>query len=324
MILGLVEYNNGAFSNASLEMLTLAHGVASEQGDSLEAFMVGEGASELAEGLSAYGVSKVHVIEHERLDEYAPDAWAQSVVQLIEAEQPQAVMASATTRGNEVLAHTGARLSLPMAANCSAVRPGEQYGLTRQRLGGSLMEEATLEGEPKILTVAPSAVQIQESPVEGGVAVETFTPSLEDKDFRARVTNREISEAEGISISDAQVVISGGRGVGGPEGFEPLEELAELLDGAVGASRVASDNGWRPHSDQVGQSGTTIAPDLYIACGISGAIQHWVGMQGAKNILAINTNDSAAMVQRADYAIIGDLHEIVPAISEEVRKAKGN
>lgn len=323
MVLGLVEHDGGTFSEPSLEMLTLARDIASELDTPLEAVLIGEEARELAAGLSAYGVGRVHIVGHERLDDYAPEAWARSIVQLIDVEEPQAVLAAGTDRGNEVLAHVAARIGLIMAANCTEVQPGDPYRITRLRWGGSLFEEAVIEGDPKLLTVAPNAIPAQELSFDGELAVETFTPSLEDRDFRVRVTGRERSVTEGVSLAEARVVVGGGRGVGSAEGFGDLEELAGLLNGDVGGSRVATNNGWRPHSDQVGQTSSRISPDLYIACGISGVIQHMVGCQGAKNILAINTDPEAPMVAKADYAVIGDLHEVVPAVAEQIRKAKG-
>lgn len=322
MVLGFIEHDRGRLNETSLEMLTLARGLASELSASLEAVLIGEETRPLAKRLPAYGVTKAHLIRHDRLDDYAPEAWAQSIVQLVESVSPRVVMAAGTDRGHEVLAHVAARTDLPLAANCTEVHPGNPYTITRLRWGGSLLEEARLDGEPKLLTVAPHAIEAAEAPAEEELTLETFTPALEDKDFRVRVTRREETAEEGVSLSDASVVVGGGRGVGSAEGFEILEELADLLRGAVGASRVATNNGWRPHADQVGQTGTRIAPDLYIACGISGAIQHMVGAKGAKNILVINTDPEAPIISKADYAIIGDLHEVVPALTEEIKKAK--
>ncbi len=231
-------------------------------------------------------------------------------------------MAAGTDRGNELMAHIAARTHLPMAANCIEVRPGEPYRITRLRWGGSLLEEATLEGKPNLLTVAPHMVAAEQVDSGQEPILEEFTPSLQEQDFRVRVKELETTLEDRISLTDARVVIGGGRGVGSAEGFGVLKELADVLGGAVGGSRVATNNGWRPHSDQIGQTGNRIAPDLYIACGISGAIQHMVGCKGAKHILAINTDRDAPMVSKADYAVIGDLHEIVPALSAEIRKLK--
>jgi len=175
------------------------------------------------------------------------------------------------------------------------------------------------ESGVKLLTAAPHAVQAEEVPAAGGSSVEEFSPALQDKDFRVKVARREERAAGKVSLSEARVVVGGGRGVGSPEGFRPLEELAELLGGVVGCSRVVTSLGWRPHTDQVGQTGVRIAPDLYVACGISGAIQHMVGAKGAKKILVINTDPQAPILAHADYAIIGDVQEVVPALVSAIR-----
>jgi electron transfer flavoprotein alpha subunit len=245
--------------------------------------------------------------------DYAPEAWAQALVEL----HPNVVVAAGTDRGHEVLAHVAARLDAPLAANCVDVRvDGDTFTLTRQRWGGSLLEEARLSGWPRLLTVAPHAVAAEAAPAD----VRELTPALED--VRVRVTRREEPEEGVVRLDTARVVVGGGRGVGSAEGFAVLEELAALLGGAVGGSRVVTNLGWRPHADQVGQTGARIAPELYIACGISGAIQHIVGCKAAKRILVINKDPNAPIVGRADYAVFGDLHEIVPAIVAELRRAR--
>jgi len=249
---------------------------------------------------------------------YAPGGWAAAIVQLVEKHSPEAVVAAASDRGQEAMAHAAARLELPLAANCVSAEPGDPWTVVRQRWGGSLLEEARLSGTPKLLTVAPHAVDAEAAGIE--THVEDFTPTLGDDHFRVRVSRREEPAAGTIRLDTARVVVGGGRGVGSKEGFELLEELAGLLGGAVGGSRVVTNLGWRPHSDQVGQTGARIAPDLYIACGVSGAIQHIVGCKGAKRILVINKDQNAPIVARADWAVIGDLHEIVPAILAELRK----
>ncbi len=319
MILGLVEQVGGKVNPYSLEMLTLARRLAVKTAVPLHAVLVGE----VVDGLYGYGLTAVHIAQHSDLTDYAPAAWAECVVQVVRAERPTAVLAAGTDRGNEVMAYVGAKLGVAMAANCTAVVPGDDYHITRQRWGGSLMEEAWLKGNPKLMTIAPMAV-VAEAVAGGEVEVRPFTPILQDEDLRVMVNGRTQPESGKVTLADARVVVSGGRGVGSAEGFAVLEELAELLGGAVGGSRVATNLGWRPHTQQVGQTGTRVAPDLYIACGISGAIQHWVGCKGSKHILAINTDPDAPMVTKADYAAIGDLHEILPALIAELRQRMDN
>jgi len=258
------------------------------------------------------GVRTLHVAEIE--GGYAPQAWARAIAQL----SPATVVAAGTDRGNEVLAHAAVMTGGVFAANVIRASGDE---VTRQRWGGSLLEEARLHGDVKLMTVAPHAVAIE--PAEGQPAVETFTPALEPADLVARVVDRVEESTGGISLADAPVVVSGGRGVGSADGFAPIEELAGLLGAAVGCSRAVTMAGWRPHTDQVGQTGTKISPDLYIPCGISGATQHMAGCKGAKNLLAINSDPEAPIMASADYAVIGDVLEIVPAISAELRKVRG-
>jgi electron transfer flavoprotein alpha subunit len=246
---------------------------------------------------------------------YSPDGTAAALTSAIQDRSPGIVVAPGTDRGNEVLAHVAARLDLPMAANCTAAVPGDPITLTRVRWGGSLLEEAQLHGTPALLTVAAHAVTADTSDVD----IETIPAA----DGRVRVSERVTATTAGVSLTDADVVVSGGRGVGSAEGFAILEELAELLNAAVGCSRAVTSAGWRPHTDQVGQTGTKVSPSLYIACGISGATQHMAGCKGAKKLLAINPDREASIFASADYAVIGDLHEVVPAISAEIRKTRG-
>ena len=313
-----VEHAGGEPSELSLQALALARGLVTDS--HLEAVAVGERAEALAGRLGEHGVGTLHAADIP--GSFAPAAWAAAIVELVRTRAPGAVVAAGDEVGNEVLAHVAARLDLPFAANCVSVAAGDPLAVTRVRWGGSLLEEARLHGDPKLLTVQPHAVAAETvSGPETGV--ESFSPSLTDPDLAARITGRVEAAAGGISLAEAKVVVSGGRGVGSTEGFAVVEELAGLLGAAVGCSRVVTSAGWRPHTDQVGQTGTKISPDLYIPCGISGATQHIAGCRGAKKILAINADPEAPIFASADYAVIGDLHEILPAISAEIRKVRG-
>jgi electron transfer flavoprotein alpha subunit len=283
----------------------------------------GAGAGETAVPLGGAGVAAVHEIADPRLADYAPEALGRALAQLIERESPVVVIGTGSERGAEILAHAAARLDLGLAANVTEVRLGEPWQVTRQRWGGSLLEEARLDGPIRLLTVAPHAFAPATAAAGAAPAtLQAFAPDLADGDFRVRITSHVPAEEGVISLADARVVVGGGRGVGSAEGFAQLDELAALLGGTVGVSRVVTSAGWRPHAQQVGQTGTRIAPDLYIACGISGAIQHMVGARSAKAILAINTDRDAPMVTRATYAVIGDLHAVLPAIITAVRAAR--
>jgi electron transfer flavoprotein alpha subunit len=185
--------------------------------------------------------------------------------------------------------------------------------LVRQRWAGLLLEEAVLDAPAVLLTVATDAVAAEPAPAPGAAVVHEVAAAVTESDLAVRAVETSAGTG-GASLATARVVVGGGRGVGSADGFAPLEELAALLGGVVGVSRVVTSEGWRPHSMQVGQTGTKITPDLYLACGISGAIQHFAGCAGARHIIAINTDPSAPMMTRADYAIIGDLHEVIPAL----------
>jgi electron transfer flavoprotein alpha subunit len=292
MLCSVVHHDGGVVDDVGFELLAVAYRIATSLGVSHEAIVIGPGADDAVDHLGSYGVSLVHVVDHPQLSSYAPEAYADSITQLITAHEPLAVLASGTEKGNEVLAHVAARTALPMAANCTEVAPGDggpedPWTLTRMRWGGSLLEEAQLVAPTKLATLAPHAFEPAQADARETAEVTRFTPQLDDATAYVRVVGHEPSGG-GVSLASAPVVVSGGRGVGSADGFEPLEQLAGLIGGAVGCSRVATNNGWRSHSDQVGQTGTKIAPTLYIACGISGATQHWVGCKDAKNILAIN------------------------------------
>jgi electron transfer flavoprotein alpha subunit len=322
MILVVVEHEDGAPDRLSAEALTLGRALADTTGEPLHAVAWGPGASAIAGPLAATGVAVLHAIEDPRLAEFAPEAIGRSVAQLVERDRPIAVIGTGSEGGAEVMAHVGARTGLPLTANCTEVAPGEPWHVVRQRWAGSLLEEARLDGPIRLLTVAPHALEPASVPAGAPVAVQAFAPELTERDLWVRIRSRVPAEAGRVSLADARVVVGGGRGVGSAEGFAQLDELAALLGGTVGVSRVVTSAGWRPHAQQVGQTGTRIAPDLYIACGISGAIQHLVGCRSAKAIMAINTDRDAPMVTRATYAVIGDLHAVLPAIIAEVRAAR--
>lgn len=320
MILFVITHDRGVIEETAFQALTLARDLAADLGDSLEAVWIGDNIDN--DRLADSGVGTIHQVTHELLDDYTPEAWGRAVAQIVERLDPEAVVAIGSEQGNEVMAHVGAITGLPMVANSREItNTGETWTIVRTRWGGSLLEETTLDAPIRLLTVTEHAVEAK--PSDGSATPETvrFEPDLTETDFVTKVVDRVVT-TEGITLATAPVVVSGGRGVGSPEGFAPLEELADLLGGVVGCSRVVTNSGWRPHSDQVGQTGTVVAPDVYIACGISGAIQHWVGMMASKTIVAINTDAEAPMVTKADYAVIGDLKEVVPAIVDELKKRR--
>jgi len=317
-VLAYLEHVDGSVDEPSLQAVALVRSLAETAGgqEPVVAVLASDTVSLALEGLPAVGV--VHVAVHDVFGSYAPRAVAEAVAELAGRIGATAVVGPGTERGNEVLAHVAAILDLPLAANCVAVDGND---VTRVRWGGSLLEEARLDAPVLLLTVQPHAVAADAAAARAQ-AVESFTPSLSEAAQALRVVERVGAQAGGVSLADGRVVVSGGRGAGSAEGFAMLEELAELLGAAVGCSRAVTMAGWRPHTDQVGQTGTKIAPDLYVACGISGATQHMAGCKGAKRLLAINSDREAPILQSADYAVIGDMHEIVPAISAAIRAAR--
>ena len=324
-VLCLVELDGSDPSDASLRALTLARTL----GDtSVRSVVFADSDRVPASALADYSVTDVYVIEPGTLEGYAPQAWARVLAGLATETGATAVLAAGTDRGNEVLAHLGAITGLPMAANCTLVTPdgGQTHRLVRHRWAGLLLEEAVMEAPIALFTVATDAVSAVPAalpsggtpPVHASIQVHVHKPELAEMDLVVRAAESPAS-AGGASLATARVVVGGGRGVGGADGFAPLEELADLLGGVVGVSRVVTSEGWRPHRQQVGQTGTKITPELYLACGISGAIQHIAGCAGAKHIIAINTDPGAPILAHADYAIIGDLHTVIPALVAALR-----
>jgi electron transfer flavoprotein alpha subunit len=312
-VLCLIEQaDDGGVADVSLRALTFARTLA----EGVAAVVVGDAGPALP-ALAEYGVSDAYAIE---LTGYAPQAWARALAGLAAGYSVTAVVAAGTDHGSEVMAHLGAITGLPVAANCvSARRTGEgAFDLVRHRWAGSLLEDAVLEAAPALLTVAVDAVAPAPANEPAATAVHAFRPELGDADLVVRATES-AERSAGVSLATARVVVGGGRGVGGPDGFGVLEELAGLLGGVVGVSRVVTSEGWRPHKQQVGQTGTRISPELYLACGISGAIQHMAGCLSAKHIVAVNTDPDAPIISHADYAVIGDLNQVLPALVDAIR-----
>jgi len=342
-VLCLVELDSAdAVVDASLRALALARGLAAgaDGAGPLLAVTFGPAARLPLDVLGAAGVSEVYAVEPDQLEGYAPRAWARVLAGLAGAAGAGgpagagAVLAAATDRGSEVLAYLGAITGQPVAANCLEIAPapGGTYRLVRQRWAGLLLEDAVLAGSPALATVSADAGAADAGAAGAGTTgdaaavpagsrpvVHQHKPGLTEADLRVRAAVS-ADQGGGVSLATARVVVGGGRGVGGPDGFAPLEELADLLGGVVGVSRVVTSQGWRPHTQQVGQTGTRITPELYLACGISGAIQHMAGCGSAKHIIAVNTDPAAPIMSRADYAVIGDLGAVIPALVAALRE----
>ena len=318
MILVHIDHDRGEIDPLSLQALTLARSLGESIDDAdVHAVVTGAGGVVCADELALFGAIVVHLAENPSLNDYAPQATGRAVVQLIETLEPVAVLAAGSARGNEVMAHVGAIMNLPLATDCLGITLGSPAKVTRARWGGNLLEDAIVHGAPLLATTLPHAFAAEPAPVAS--SVQPLAVELLPGDVAVQIIDRTGGGGGGVGLTEAKVIVSGGRGVGGPEAFAVLEELASLLGGTIGCSRVVTSAGWRPHAEQVGQTGTKVAPDLYIACGISGATQHLAGCKNSKTIVAINTDPEAPIMAIADYAIIGDLHVILPEVIRAIR-----
>lgn len=332
MILVFVEADEIGAAEVSRETVTFARGLAERTGGPVHTVVIGACPDGLVDQLGAYGVAEVHHAVGEAVDAYGGAAWAAAVQAAAADTNADVVVAPGTPRGMEVMAHLAARLDVPMAANVVDVAEtpaeGEGYAqplrVVRQVVGGAVLEEMDLPERPAVLTVAGHAVADEPgAPVTA--TLREFTPEVPQADLVARVVSTEPVDELDLSgaLTSARVVVGAGRGAGSSTGFDDVAELAELLGGALGVSRVVTSLGWRPHHEQIGQTGSRISPEVYIPCGISGAIQHWAGCASSKTILAINSDENAPMVTKAHYAVVGDMHEVVPAINAEIRRRRG-
>lgn len=320
MIVVLVELDEES-GEVSREALTFARSLSAAGGGvPIDAVVVGEVSADDVADLGRYAVREVHRVGGDAFSAYSAAAWAAAVLEVQRAKGSVVVMAGGTNRGTEVMAHVAARAGVAMAANVVAFNGLAPFTVNRQVMGGAVLEEMLLDERPAVFTVAGHAVEATPAEAATTPAVVDVAPTVAEADLVARVASTEPRpQGGGSSLKTAKVVVGAGRGAGGPEGFGAVSELADLLGGSLGVSRVVTSLGWRPHHEQVGQTGTRISPDLYIPCGISGAIQHWAGCASSKVILAINTDAEAPMVTKATYAVIGDMHEVVPAINEALK-----
>ena len=329
MIVVLVETDDAGVAEVSRETLTVARDVGQRAGGMpVHAVVVGPPERDLTPVAMAHlgeqGVAHVHRVVDERLSAYSAAAWASALVEVARTTGARVMTAAGTHRGNEILAHVAARTGLAMAANVVSVDGLDPLVVTRQVVGGAALEAMQLSSQAAVFSVAGHACEVVPAEQPTTPPVTVSAAPVTDADLLGKVVRTGEKAADTTAaLTSARVVVGAGRGAGSADGFKPLLQLAELLGGALGVSRVVTSLGWRPHSEQVGQTGSRIAPDLYIPCGISGAIQHWAGIQGAKTILAINTDPDAPMVSRAHYAVIGDLQQIVPAINEELQRRRG-
>ena len=317
-VLVIAEQIDGAFRKVAFEAVSEGKRLAGQLGGELTAVVLGEGVDTIAGELALYGADKILTAQDPALKEFAVDAYTKVVADIVAKVDPSVVLLGATMTGKDLAARLAARLDAPLAMDCIEIRlDGDTLTATRPVYGGKVLAEVTLTGTPRIAAIRPNAFGLKE--FAGPGQIEAF--AADPGDPKIQFVEKQMETGK-IDLTEADVIVSGGRGMGGSD-YTILEELADALNGAVGASRSAVDEGWRPHSDQVGQTGKTVSPSLYIACGISGAIQHLAGMSSSKVVVAINKDPEAPIFAKSDFGIVGDIFEVVPAITREVKQLKG-
>lgn len=316
------EQADNKLATISLEALGAGRKIADSLGQSLTALVIGHEVGAVADAAFNYGADAVLGADDASLANFRVEAYGPLVAQLAEERQPNVLLAGASTRGRDLTAWVAAQLDAGLAADGIDVDVQDgQVVVTRPVYAGKLLADVRVQDGLQVISVRSRALPPAEETGGSGQA-EWVDPVVAEEDLATKVTGFESSAGE-VSLTDARIIVSGGRGVGGPEGFEPLRELAQVLGGALGASRATVDAGWIPYKHQVGQTGKTVSPDLYIANGISGAIQHQAGMRTSKIIVAINTDPDAPIFKLASYGIVRDLFEVVPALTEEFRRRLG-
>ncbi len=316
-VLAFAEQRNGNFRKTAGEVVSAAVDIAQDR--EVVAILIGSGIEGIAAGLGTFGASKVLVCDAEDLKEYRGDNYAGAVFHAVEKIHPSALLFPASTQGKDLAPRVAARIGTSVATDCVELKvDGGRVLAKRPIFAGKAFAWVESSSEPFVASLRPNVFPAKEKGGEAQVEKLDFTPGADD----LMVTLKEVVQTGGkkIELTESEIIVSGGRGMKNPENFKIIEELAATLNAAVGASRAVVDAGWRVHADQVGQTGKTVSPTLYIACGISGAIQHLAGMSSSKVIVAINKDPEAPIFKIADYGIVGDLFEVVPALTEEVKK----
>jgi electron transfer flavoprotein alpha subunit len=317
-VLILAEQRGGALKKVAFELLGTGARLATGLGGHVEAALLGSGVGGLAGTLGPYGADKVYVVDDPALAAYSAEGYANTLAALIQRVQPAVVLVGATAMGKDLAPRLAARLGVGLASDCTALDlEAGRLLVTRPIFAGKALAKVKLAGSPQIATVRPNVQPVPTPDTSKAAAVEPAPAAVGT--VRARVAEVVAAGAGEVDVAEATVIVSGGRGVGGPEGFAPISSLAKVLGAAVGASRAAVDAGWIDHGHQVGQTGKTVTPNLYVACGISGAIQHLAGMKTAKVIVAVNKDPEAPIFKVANYGIVGDLFVVVPLLEKEFR-----
>jgi electron transfer flavoprotein alpha subunit len=315
----VAEARDGAYRKVSFEIASAARKLADQLGDEVCAVLCGSGIEGKAAELGKYGVDKVYVADNAALEPYTTDAHAAAVAKIVKEKDPAILLFGASVQGKDLSARLVGKLATGLATDCTDLKiEGGKLIAVRPMYAGKCFGEVAFEAAPAMASLRPNVFAIVENAKAG--AVEKFDPALDAGQLKTKVAEVAKDTSGKIELTEANIIVSGGRGMKGPENFPMLEDLAKVLGAAVGASRAAVDAGWRPVNDQVGQTGKTVSPNLYIACGISGAIQHLAGMSSSKFIVAINKDPEAPIFQRADYGIVDDLFKVVPEVTAAAKK----
>jgi electron transfer flavoprotein alpha subunit len=313
----ITEQRDGAFRKVSFEAVSEGRRVADGLGAEVTAVVVGSGIEGIAGELEKYGPDKILVADDPSLADYTTDAYSNVIAGMVQSVDPALIVIGASSQGKDLAARLAARLDAGLSMDSTAIKlDNGKLTFTRPMFGGKIFADVEIEGGLQIVAIRPNVMDIAET--SRACAVEKA--DVQVGEVKTSVVEKSMDTGDKIELTEADIVVSGGRGTGGK--FDPIEQLAAALGGAVGASRSAVDEGWRPHSDQVGQTGKVVSPGMYVACGISGAIQHLAGMSTSKYIVAINKDPEAPIFSKADLGIVGDLFEVVPAVVEEVKKIK--
>jgi electron transfer flavoprotein alpha subunit len=323
-VLVVAEQRNGSIRKVTWEVLSEGKRLADKLGQNMVALLIGgEGISSRAEELGQWGAAKVYVAEHPELAPYRTNPYTKVVVDLAKDIDPNIILMGASSTGKDLAPRVAVRLGVGMLSDCVGfeIQDGKLVG-RRPMFAGKLYAYVACKAVPQIATARPNVMEKAEPDASAKAEIVSLSPTFDESDLNTQQVELREEASGRPDLTEAEIIVSGGRGMKGPENYAMLEELADLLEGTVGASRAAVDAGWRPQSDQVGQTGKVVTPNLYIACGISGAIQHLAGMGTSKVIVAINKDPDAPIFQKADYGVVDDLFKVVPPFIEEVKKLK--
>ena len=315
----VAEQREGALRKVSFEIATTARNLADELGVEVSAVLLGAGIENLAPELATYGVDTVYVVDDAALETYTTDAYAAAVARLVGEHDPDILLMAASVQGKDLSSRLVGKLATGMATDCVEVKIADgKLVAKRPQYAGKCYAEVVVSGTPQMASLRPNVFPAAENPKAGTVV--KFDPTLTAEELKTKVLEVQKDTSGKVDLTEAEIIVSGGRGMKGPDNYTIIEELADVLGATVGASRASVDAGWRPQSDQVGQTGKVVSPNLYIACGISGAIQHLAGMGSSKYIVAINKDPDAPIFAKADYGIVDDLFTVVPEVTAAAKK----